>query len=77
MTFAPERELINVYAQTCTLLRGARQPKQAFFSYGTTKVCGTEAEYVVAENRIVHLGEGAEVLYGFRWSNEEEGDGAQ
>lgn len=70
VAFAPVRELLSIYANNGTLTSGADEPKQVFFSFDATKAYGTGAEETVAENRIIHLDEGSEALYGFTWNLE-------
>ncbi|MBI9001591.1 hypothetical protein M0E87_00020 [Corynebacterium sp. CCM 9185] len=43
----------------------AREPKPVFFSFDAVKTYGEKALGAVAEARVIRLGEGSQVLYGF------------
>lgn len=70
IAFAPVAELLAVYTNTANLTSRAGEPKQVFFSFDATKAYGTKAEERVAPAQVIHLGEGAEALYGFTWNTE-------
>nr|WP_225751445.1 DUF2326 domain-containing protein [Pseudoclavibacter sp. Marseille-Q3772] len=70
IAFAPVAELLAVYINTANLTSRASEPKQVFFSFDATKAYGTKAEKRVAPAQVIHLGEGAEALYGFTWNTE-------
>ncbi|WP_058156919.1 DUF2326 domain-containing protein [Corynebacterium pseudotuberculosis] len=70
IAFAPVAELLAVYANTANVTSRAGEPKQVFFSFDATKAYGTKAEKRVAPAQVIHLGEGAEALYGFTWNTE-------
>ncbi|MGO3330745.1 hypothetical protein [Brevibacterium aurantiacum] len=70
IAFAPVAELLAVYTNTENLTSRAGEPKQVLFSFDATKAYGTKAEKRVAPAQVIHLGEGAEALYGFTWNTE-------
>lgn len=65
IAFAPVAELLAVYTNTANLTSRAGEPKQVFLSFDATK-----AEKRVAPAQVIHLGEGAEALYGFTRNTE-------
>lgn len=70
IAFALVAELLAVYTNTANLTSRPGEPKQVFFSFDATRAYGTKAEKRVAPAQVIHLGEGAEALYGFTWNTE-------
>ena len=56
-------KVLAVYTETANRTSRAGEPKQEFFSFDATK-----AEERVAPAQVIHLGEGAEALFGFTWN---------
>ncbi|WP_252970586.1 DUF2326 domain-containing protein [Corynebacterium guaraldiae] len=70
IAYKPVAELLTVYTNTANLTSRAGEPKQVFFSFDATKAYGAEAQERVAPAQVIHLGEGAQALYGFTWNTE-------
>lgn len=67
---APVRKLLQIYIRTQELTSGADEPKQVFFSFDATKAYGGQAEELVEQSRVIHLGDGPETLYGYSWNTQ-------
>lgn len=65
IAFDPVRLLLDLYEQTSMVEGEAREPKPVFFSFDAVKTYGEKALGAVAEARVIRLGEGSQVLYGF------------
>lgn len=74
IAYEPVAELLAVYTDTASLASMAGESKQVFFSFDATKAYGSTAEERVAPAQVIHLGEGAEALYGFTWNTETGAD---